>query len=163
MSAFDNAAWIGTRAVRPTDAQLAQIAQRDTGLYQVNMDYFWRHAGYFQQQLSIAATISSTTVEGISTIARVPFKVVAVDLGVETSAGSAATGMVEKALAATPTTWTDLLEADVDVHTGLKVMQAGSVTSGKEDFAAGDRFRASFTATGGAIVGNRIVMHCFRL
>lgn len=164
MTAFDASAWIGSRAVRPTTAQLDQIANYDAGLYQVGMDNLLRHLHYFTQELQVAAAVNNATVTGPAKIARVPFKCVAVDCVCESAAGSACTVTVEKALAATPTSYASMLEALVDVKTAAGIAQAGSVTSTKEDFAAGDRFRVSVVGTGaGAVVGAMALMHCFRL
>jgi hypothetical protein len=164
MAAFDNAAYIGSRLVAPTEAQLTQAENADPALYKINLGTLLRHINYFQLHLGIAAAINAATVVGMGHVAKIPYKVVAGSVGVESAAGSAATAKFEKSLAATPTSFTDLVEAAVDVKTAAGTMQDVSITDGKEDFAVGDIVRMSCTGTGaGAVVGAVGTLHAFRL
>jgi hypothetical protein len=163
MSAFSAAAWIGSRLVRPTTAQLDQIGKYDAGLYQVGMDNLLRHLHYFVFRIGIGTTINANTVSSMAHLVRVPLKVVAMEVGCESAAGSACTGDVEKAAAATPTSFSTMSTGAVDVKTGAGVMQDLPVLSGHEDVEYGDRLRTTFAATGsGAVVGAQAVLHCFR-
>ena len=164
MTAFDNSSWIGARTIRPSAAQLAQIADYDTGLYKVGMDVFWRNAGYFPLQLSIATAIDATTKRSLELTARVPFKVVAIDVGVESAAGSACTADVEKNPSGSPDTYATMSTGAVDVLTLAGNFVNLPVLDGSEDVAAGDQLQLVVAATGsGAVVGSQAVLHCFRL
>ena len=164
MSAFDASAWLGDRNVRPTDAVIQQIRNYDAGLYRCGLDQIVQHGGYFVLPLAVNADANATTKTGVAHEARIPFKVVGAEVGAEVAAVSAGTAMIEKAPAATPTTFGDLLEADVDIKTAIGVMQAGEGTDGEEDIAVGDRLRMSVTGIGsGALTGSVAHLHCFRL
>lgn len=162
MATFNDGPWLGSRTVRPTDAQLTKIDNWDRGLGDIGISNLWRHAHYVVLHFSISATINNATVEGIAVPLRVPLKVVGGDVGCESAAGSAATGMFE----VDPLgggSFEDLCEADVDILTDVKTMKPVAITDGKEDRAATDEIRLSITGTGaGAVVGAIGTLHCFR-
>lgn len=165
MTAYDGSALIGPRNVRPTAAQLATIADFDPGLFGggVGLDNLLRHLHYFQIPLRIETAINANTKSSIAMLTRVPFKIVAMEVGVESAAGTTCTGDVEKAPAATPTVFATMSTGAVDVETGAGIMQNLPVLSGHEDVAQGDRLRCTFVAAGaGAVVGACAVLHAFR-
>lgn len=163
MSTLDASAYLGAHFVRPTDAELTNVSNFDPALYRCRMDNILRGLGYFVLQLTLAAAVNNATVNGLSQVARIPFKVVGIDVGVESAAGTACTGDVKKALAAAPTSFTSMLTAAVDTKTGAGTMQATAITSGTEDVEVGDLLRLTEIGTGaGAVVGSTATLHCFR-
>jgi hypothetical protein len=164
MTAFNAATWLGLRTVRPSDDALAQIDRYDTGLHRVALGTIIAGLGYFTLPLTCAATVNNATVEGLAQQAKIPFKVVGADVGVESAAGSACTANVMKAPAATPTVYATMLTAAVDVKTNAGIMQAAAILDGSEDVEVGDRLRLEVIGTGaGAVVGSSGLLHCFRL
>lgn len=166
MPAFDNAQWIGARTVRPSDAQFAQIRQRDPAFYGVGLDNFLRHLGYFQQVLPLGVAIAGAAItNGMGVPQVIPCKIVAAQVGCETSASATSTtGNVHKAPAATPTVYATMSTGPVDIKTGAGTLQTLPVLDGAENVAAGDRLRLQVVSVGaGAVVGSFGVVHCFRL
>jgi len=162
MATFDDSAWLGARQVRLTDAQLITLTEWSRGLGVVDTGNAWRFSGFFTLPLFIFSAVNAATVEGAAYVAEVPFKVVGAHVGVESAAGSAATGMIEVD-AAGAGSWADLCEADVDVKTDVKTMQPMAITDGLEDIDAGDELRLSVTGTGaGAVVGSQALLFCYR-
>jgi hypothetical protein len=164
MAAFSNSAWIGSRTVRPTEAQLTTIAQRDTGLFGVNMDFFWRHAGYFTLQFFCFTQPNDNAKRSIEFTAPIPFKVVKIDVGVESAAGTACVADIEKNPTGSPDTYATMSTGAVDVKTIVNNFVDLPVLNGAEDVAAGDQLQLVVTGTGaGAVVGGQAILHCFRL
>lgn len=164
MSVFDASAWVGSRTVRPTEAQLLQMGAYDPGLYKVGMDNLWRHVHYFTIPFTIGTAINANTKSSLELAARIPFKVVACDVGVESAAGSAATADLEKNPSGSPDTWATMSTGAVDVKTGAAEFQNLPILNGAEDIAVGDQLRLTVAATGaGAVVGANAIVHAFRL
>lgn len=164
MPAFNNVGWVGARRVRPTEAQLQQIAARDTGLYQVGMDVFWRAAGYFLLQFTVHTQANNNTKSSLALTARVPFKIVAVDVGCESAAGTAATADLEKNPSGTPDTFVTMSTGAVDIKTLAGDFVNLPVLAGSEDVEAGDELRLTVVgSSAGAVVGAQAIAHCFRL
>lgn len=162
MSAFDASAWIGNRTVRPTDAELTTLQNWARGLGDVPVAHFWRHAGYFEVDLGIAATVNSATVAGLIWTAKFPFKVVAAQVGVESAAGSAATLDVQ--VKPSGGSFASIFTAAVDVKTGAGTAQDASILSGSEDVAYASQIKLVAVGTGsGAVVGSAAKLLCFRL
>jgi hypothetical protein len=163
MAAFDPSAFIGNRNVRPTEDQLATIEQWEAGLGDAAVQRLWRHLQYFTQHLHIAATINGGADISITNAARMPFKLVALDVGCEAAAASADADLLWEPAGSTPG-FTSLLEAVVDIQATAGVYdQSGQITDGKEDIAYGDKFHLSVTAGAGNCTGAQALLHCFRL
>lgn len=164
MTAFDATQWVGSKTVRITDAQVAQMDRYDSGLGAIGVSALWRSAGMFMLPFTLAAAVNNATVVGLAQVARIPFKLVHLDVGCESAAGSTATLDLHKAVAATPTSFATMLEAAVDVQTAAGTMQAASVTDTKEDIAVGDHLRIVGIGGGsGAVVGSSGLAICYRL
>ena len=164
MAAFVNSAWIGARTVRPTEAILAKIGTTDTGLYNCGMEQLWRNAGYFTLPLAIYTAIDNNAKRSAELTARIPFKVVAIDVAVESAAGSACVADVEKNPTGSPDTYATMSTGAVDVKTLALQFVDLPVLAGAEDVAAGDQLQLVVTGTGaGAVVGAQALLHAFRL
>ena len=164
MAAFNNAPWVGTRRVRPTDAQLLSMAATDTGLYKVGIDNFFRHGGYFVLPLVIYTAIDNNAKRSAELTARIPFKVIAIDVACESAAGSAAVADVEKNPTGSPDTYATMSTGAVDIKTLALQFVNLPVLSGAEDVEAGDQLQLVVTGTGsGAVVGAQALLHCLRL
>lgn len=164
MAAFVNAAWIGDRTVRPTDAQLTTLSNWAAGLGAVDVGFFWRHVGYFVLPLTIHTDPNNNTKYSLALTTKIPFKVVSIDVGCESAAGSAATADIEKNPEGAPDTWATMSTGAVDIKTGAGDYQNLPVLDGAEDVAEGDELRLAGVGTGaGAVVGTQALLHCFRL
>lgn len=165
MAAFSNGAWIGSRTIRPTAAQIAQVKDRDPAFYGISMDKILTHMGYFILPLRIAAAVAdANTVSGLAVPALIPFKVVAIQVGVESAANTTALLDVQKSAAATPTSYATMSTGAVDVKTGAGTMQSLPVLDGAEDVEVGGRLKLVATGSGsGAVVGSFGILHAFRL
>lgn len=163
MATFNAAPYLFDGLVAPTETELARIAEKDPSFYNAALAKFMKHAFYFTIPLQIITAISSNTKVSPAFTARFPFKVVGAEIGAETSGGSNAIGAIHKALAATPTTFASMQEADTDIHTAIGYMQAAVITAAKVDFAVGDRLLLSGNSSDGALVGISAVVHCYRL
>lgn len=164
MAAFDASAWIGARQIRPTEAQLTQIANYDPGLYKVGMDALWRHVHYFVLTLLVATSANATTKYSLEMTARVPFKVVAAEVGVESAGGSACTMDLEKNPSGDPDTYATMSTGAVAVKAAAGSFVNLPILEDSEDVAAGDQLRVAVVGTdAGDVVGAVAQLHCFRL
>lgn len=162
MSTFDASAWIGNRTVRPTDAELTTLQNWARGLGDVPVAHFWRHSGFFEMDLSIAATVNAATVPSMIWTAKFPFKVVAAQVGVESAAGSAAT--LDVHVKPSGGAFASIFTAAVDVKTGAGTAQDAAILDGSEDVAYGSQIKLVAIGTGaGAVVGSVAKLLCFRL
>ena len=164
MAAFDSSPWIGARTVRPTEAQLQTLLDYARGMGDVPVANFWRHAGYFTISLSRFTAVSNTTAFSVAYTAKIPFKVVAMQVGCESAAATSATGDVQKNPAGDPDTWATMSTGAVDIKTGAGDAQDLPVLDGSEDFAAGDEIRLAILSGSAAdVIGGQALLHCFRL
>lgn len=164
MAAFDASPWLGERTVRPTEAELQQIANRDTGLHGVGLDRFLRHLGLFVLPFSISTDPNNNTKNSLEFTAKFPFKVVGIHVGCESAAGSAATGDIQKNPTGSPDTFATMSTGAVDIKTAAGDFVDLPVLSGSEDIAYGDQLRFVVVGTGaGAVVGCRALLTCIRL
>jgi hypothetical protein len=165
MAAFNAAAWLGSREIRPTEDQLEQIANVDPAFYKVGMDALMRHMHYFVLPLNrFTAVVDASTGYSLAHTARVPFKVVAIDVGCESAGGTTGTADVEKNPSGSPDTWATMSTGAVNVKAAAGDRVDLPVLDGAEDIDAGDELRLNMTGTGtGSIVGGQALLHCFRL
>ncbi len=164
MTAFDASSWIGTRNVRVTDAQLALLDQWDAGLGAIGVSTLWRHTGLFILPLTIQTAINANAKNSLEYTAPIPFKVVAIDVGCESAAGSAMVADIEKNPSGSPDTFATMTTGAVDIKTAAGDFVDLPVLDGAEDVAAGDQIRLVGTATGsGAVVGCTSLLVCYRL
>lgn len=164
MAVFDNAAWIGPRAIRPTEDQLERIENYDPGLYGVGLSALLRHLHYFPIHLDISTAIDANTKRSLEYTARFPFLVAKMEVGVESAAGSACTADIEKNPTGAPDTYATMSTGAVDVKTNAGNFLDLPVLDGAEEIAYGDQLQLVVAATGsGAVVGGKAILHCFRL
>tara|TARA_R110000824_G_scaffold54028_2_gene149067 strand:- start:21128 stop:21616 length:489 start_codon:yes stop_codon:yes gene_type:complete len=162
MAVYSAAAFIGDRTVRPTDAQLDILADYERGLGDPGVARLWRHQGYFTQYMAIATTVNGGALTSLNSPARIPYKVVAVDLGCE-SAASTGVANIEREPAAGGG-YVSMQEATVDIAAVAGAYaQSADITDGQEDVAFGDNVRLTVTAGAGDLVGAQALLHCFRL
>lgn len=164
MAAFNNGQWIGDRAIRPTDEQLLRLQRMDHAFGDVGVALFWRSAGYFPIHFTVHTDPGNTTKSSLEYKARFPFKVVHVQYGCESAAGSAATADLQKNPAGSPDTWATMTTGANDIKTAAGEFVEGEILDGSEDVAYGDQLRLTVVGTGaGAVVGAQAIAHCFRL
>lgn len=162
MAAFNSAPYKGEIGL--SEADLTTIREKDGGIYGVGLDAFVRQGRYFTIPLDVHTTANNNTKDSGIYVARFRFLVWGAEFVAETAGGSTGTMDLEKALAAAPTTFATMLEADVDVKTAVGIFQAGSITNGKETIEIGDRLKAqSISGSAADQTGARCILHCIRL
>lgn len=164
MAAFDDTAWIGPREVRPTEAQLTSIDNIDRGLNDVGRANLWRHIHYFEIRLVQPGTVNNNTLNGHQNLARIPFKVVAIEASALAIAGTS----FSVDLTRDPdggTTYATMLEtAPSLLAAAAGTFDKGEVLDGAEDINEGETWRIEWTGAGaGAVTGGEVILHCFRL
>jgi hypothetical protein len=155
--------YIGNFLAGFTADQLQELQERAQALFPKSANALLQLArlGHmFPIELDVRATVSSATVNGGAHLAQIPFKVVKIQAGCETSGGSACTVDLHKD---TGSGYATMLNADIDVHTTVGVGTAGDILNGAEDISVGDKLRLQVIATGGAVVGTRATLWCVRL
>lgn len=164
MAVYDASQYLGDRNVRPNTTQLQAMEDADPGLYKCGMAALWRQVGYFQQHYTIHTDPNNNTKYSLAQTARVPFTVLAIDVGCESAAGSAATADIEKNPSGSPDTFATMSTGAVDIKTGAGDFVNLPVLAGAQDVRAGDELRLAVVGTGaGAVVGSQAVLHCLRL
>lgn len=164
MAAFVDSKWIGPRSVRATEAQLEIIDNFDRGLGDVGRANLERHAHYFQIRVPAPAVPNNNTVNGIQEIARVPFKVVAIEAGASGIAGTSFSVDLVKDPAGGTSYATMLETAPSLLAAAAGTVDKGEVLDSAEDVAEGSSYRVQFTGAGaGAVDGAFAILHCFRL
>lgn len=164
MAAFDASAWLGARAVRPSTVELAELGRVGPAFFNINLENILRHLHYVAIPLGVASAVNAATVNGLAFPCPFPIKVVGFSVGCESAAGSAATAILAKAPAATPTTFATMLDAAQDIKTAAGYMQDAVILNGAENCAVDDNLRIQVTGTGaGAVVGTAGIVHAFRL
>lgn len=163
MAAFDAAAFLGPRSVRPTDAQLLIVQRYDHAFGDAGIANAWRHMMYFTLAFTIGTAINANAKSSLELTARFPFKVIGAEVGVESAAGSACVADLEKNPSGGADTFATMSTGAVDVKTAAGEFQNLPILDGAEDVAYGDQIRLTVTGTGaGAVVGANAILHCMR-
>lgn len=162
MAAFDASQYLGDRDIALTAAELAEIDNKQFALFQVNLSKLLRGAAFFTIPLRLATDPNNNTVTGVALPALIPFKVIGVQIGAKTAAGSACTGIIEKDPLGGGA-FATMMNAALDIFTDVGTMQQGVILDGAEDIAVGDELRLSITGTGaGAVTGANALLLCLR-
>jgi len=154
--------YTGNRNVALTSADLEEIGRKDPGLYNVGFEQKLRNAYFFTLPL-FRLTAAGTKAAGGVVTADFPFLIFRVEACCEASAGTAGIVELERALAATPSTWVLMTSAAINVHATIGEYVAGTMLEAQKTVAFGDKLRIAVTGTGGNVTNSSALLHCVRL
>ena len=162
MAEISNAAYFGNFLVAPQDgdedSQLGILRRYDRAMAGGSglPKFLATPASSFPLQLPVASIGSGATEKSVKFNAPYPMKIWGIDIGAETSAGSALTGDVHVA-------GVSILDAAEDIHAAVGTASRVAPEVDSDTVAYGESIEAVFVSTGGIATGGFATLWVQRL